>query len=125
MSYIDLDLNLKVHPLTRDIVLAKDSAAIRNAVKYLCLYGPFDNPYEFGTEYAGVYEFLFELDSSRTIKTMIYTKLMNLITTNERRVIVNDIDVNVENGELHVTIKYTIKSTSLPDSVKFTVIRTS
>lgn len=125
MAYIDLDLSLKIHPLSRDMVLAKDSAAIRNAVKYLCLYGPYDNPYEFGTEYAGVYEFLFELNSSRTIKTMIYTKLMNLVNSYEPRVIANDIQVDVIEGELSVIVMYTIKSTNLPDTVKFTVVKTS
>lgn len=123
-TYIDLNLSLKVHPLTKDLVLDKNDVAIRNAVKHLSLYGPYDNPYDFGTEYAGIYDSLFELTGSRTARTMIYTKLKSIILANEPRVIVDDIDViTINDNGIDVIIKYTIKSTGLPDQIKFSVIR--
>lgn len=126
-KYQDLDLNLKIHPLSNDLVLANDANAIRNAVKYLCLYGPFDQPYKFGTQYAGLYEYLFSLSTSRTLKSMIYTKLVNLVNTYEPRVTVNDIDVEINEAEngFSASVLYTIKSTGLNDNVRFTVVRTS
>lgn len=126
MSYIDIDLNLKLHPLSKDIVLLNNDLAIRTAIKNICLYGPYDNPYEFGTEYAGIYDSLFELETSRTTKTTIYTKLMSLIKEKEPRVIVNNVSTEIVNdNQFDITISYTIKSTSLPDTVKFSIIRTS
>lgn len=123
----DLNLSLRIHPISGDIVPANDATAIKNSVKHLCLYGPYDRPYEFGTQSAGLYEYLFELENSRTVSTMIYTKLMNFLKVEEPRIRVVDITASVDSNDAGITVKieYVIIATGLPDDVVFSVIRTS
>lgn len=127
MEYLDLNLKLPIHPLSGDMPPARNDMAIRGAIKHLCLYGAFENPYEYGTEGAGLYEYIFSLSGARSTRSMIYTKLANLIKTHEPRVRLNDIDVDLNEAEngLNITIAYTIIATSLDDSIEFLVIRTS
>ena len=92
--YSDLDIFLRPHPVTGDIVTKKDTDAIKRSLRNIVLTNKFERPFKpnFG---GSVRNMLFELDSTRNVRRF-KKDLVQLIETLEPRVY----NVNIETGDV-------------------------
>lgn len=110
-TYKDIDLSLKRHPLSGDIVVVTDEAAVRAAVRNLVMLAPFNKP--FNPEIASpLYGLLFEpIDQVTAI--LIQNDLQFLIQTYEPRL--QNLAISVvplpEDNKYEVNIRYRIRKT--------------
>ena len=120
--YSDLDLFLRPHPVTGDIVTKKDTDAIKRSLRNIVLTNKFERPFKpnFG---GSVRNMLFELDSTRNVRRF-KKDLVQLIEALEPRVY----NVNVETGdvdanELNVQIFYSIRNGLPNQSAEYIITR--
>ena len=121
--FTDIDLRLDPHPISGDIILLRDSQAIKASVKNIILtkFGerPFDP--EFGSPIPAL---LFEPATpfiAQTLQRMIEQTLSN----HEPRIVVQRIDVvGVTNG-FDVEIIYTIQNSTTTERLSLTLERTN
>lgn len=122
--YSDLDAVFAANPVTGDISIRKDEAAVKFAVKNLVLTKNFERPFDssIGSQ---MYNFLFEPIDDTTIILMkqVITKS---ILDHEPRVDLTSIDINPtpDRNQIVVTINFKIKNTEKPLNITFTLDRT-
>ena len=125
LSYKDINITFKKHPVTDDIVVSKDASAIKQAIVNLLLTNKGErlmNP-EYGS---GIRRYLFEpLDygTSALIKQNIVTTIGRF----EPRISVQEIvsRPDFENNGFEITMTYSIVGTSNPPvTVDFFLSRT-
>ena len=125
LSYRDINITFKKHPVTDDVVVSKDASAIKQAIVNLLLTNKGErlmNP-EYGSD---IRRFLFEpLDygTSALIKQNIVTTIGRF----EPRISVQEIisRPDFENNGFEITMTYSIVGTSNPPvTVDFFLSRT-
>tara|TARA_B100000945_G_scaffold314525_1_gene312257 strand:+ start:38 stop:430 length:393 start_codon:yes stop_codon:yes gene_type:complete len=125
LSYKDINITFKKHPVTDDVVVSKDASAIKQAIVNLLLTNKGErlmNP-EYGSD---IRRFLFEpLDygTSALIKQNIVTTIGRF----EPRISVQEIisRPDFENNGFEITMTYSIVGTSNPPvTVDFFLSRT-
>ena len=125
LSYKDINITFKKHPVTNDIVVSKDASAIKQAIVNLLLTNKGErlmNP-EYGSD---IRRFLFEpLDygTSALVKQNIVTTIGRF----EPRISVQEIisRPDFENNGFEITMTYSIVGTSNPPvTVDFFLSRT-
>ena len=125
LSYKDINITFKKHPVTNDVVVSKDASAIKQAIVNLLLTNKGErlmNP-EYGSD---IRRFLFEpLDygTSALIKQNIVTTIGRF----EPRISVQEIvsRPDFENNGFEITMTYSIVGTSNPPvTVDFFLSRT-
>ena len=125
LSYKDINITFKKHPVTDDIVVSKDASAIKQAIVNLLLTNKGErlmNP-EYGSD---IRRFLFEpLDygTSALVKQNIVTTIGRF----EPRISVQEIisRPDFENNGFEITMTYSIVGTSNPPvTVDFFLSRT-
>lgn len=107
-TYKDLDLSLRMHPITGDLLTLTDDEAIKQSVKTLILTGLYERSMhpEIGCQVHGL---LFELNNIFTHMTMQQT-ILDILTTHEPRILVQDVLINDDddNNGLIIEIHYKI-----------------
>ena len=113
-SFKDISMSFETNPLNDDLIALKNSSAIARSIRNIVFTQPgekFFNP-EFGSR---VSESLFEIVdevSSIAIRDEIRSSIINY----EPRVKLLDVIVipNVDDNEMHVTVKYKIIGIDIP-----------
>ena len=99
--YTDIDLNLKPHPSSGDLVLKKDNDAVKRSIRNIMLTNNYERPFKpnFG---ANLRALLFELADDIT-KFEIRKQITEAIQDYEPRVRVDDIFLTQDRGCLLYT----------------------
>lgn len=123
-TFSDIDISFQPHPVTGDLTVKNDDAAIKNAVKNLILTQHFERPFhsEIGSS---INSLLFELPSPGIV-ALLRQEIENTIINFEPRAEVLTVDVRFSPDEHHliVSIVFKIRNTSRPITVQFTLNRT-
>lgn len=121
--YKDLDLRMKPHPLTGDLVTLTNDAAVKQSLRNLFHSQYFDFPMD-GKKYAGLKRYLFD-NGGQLTESKMRNRLEWLIKKGEPRVKVEKIDIKFEEQgkEVRITVYYTILSIMVQESFEFTVQR--
>jgi uncharacterized protein len=123
-NYSDLDAVFAANPVTRDISLRRDEAAVKFAIKNLVLTRNFERPFDssIGSQ---LNRFLFEPIDDTTIILMKQV-ISNAITNHEPRVTLLgiNIDASPDENKVTVNINFKIKNTEKPFNISFALDRT-
>ena len=123
-TFSDIDLRFTPHPVTGDISLVYDEAAIKRSLKHLLLTSHYERHFhsEIGSPIRAL---LFEPPGPMFAVTMRRT-IINTITNFEPRV--NLIDVTIresrDSNEVFVSIEFKIVNTESPLSIDLVLERT-
>ena len=122
--FADLDLNFTAHPVTKDIVLRYDDAAIKESIKNLVLTANYERPFhsEIGTP---VNSLLFD-NNTPALPLLVQRIITDTINNFEPRVRLDNVLVTVspDNNEVYVSIYFTIVNTTRPVQVDLILTRT-
>lgn len=107
--YVDLDLDMKMNEITKDVKVRTGNSAIAQSIKNIILTGIGERPFNRNFGY-GMYDKLFELDDQIFLNDM-RAKIATRVEEQEPRVSLRSQDVIIvsSNGELQINIKYDIK----------------
>ena len=123
-TFTDIDLNFTKHPVTNDVAVRIDDAAIKASIKNLVMTANYERPFhsELGSQLPGL---LFEPASPITA-LMIQKAISQTIINYEPRVSLIDVAVKFspDNNIVYATIEYKIVNTSTPQTVNLTLQRT-
>ena len=124
-SFKDLNLSFKKHPVTDDLVVTKDAAAIKQAITTLLLTDRGERPFQPNIG-SGLRSFLFEpLDFATA--ALINASIRETLITFEPRINIILIETNPnydENG-FNVELSFEVVGTEIaPISVEFFLTRT-
>ena len=117
--YSDLDQNLSINPLTKQLALVNNENDITKSIIRLVNVAPFETEYQ--SDGAGVYKFLFELPdvlSAMAIKDSIEKTINN----SEPRCILQSVDVTPYQNQSQWVATITYKTKNNPQTVTFNVI---
>lgn len=122
-TFSDLNLLFTTNSSTADVTKKLDEEAIKSSVKNLISTRPFERPFhpEIGSQ---VYALLFEPLTPTTVPVLVST-IRNTIDTFEPRVDLLNVDVreNPDNNELDVELRFKIRNSSNPITLKTTISR--
>jgi phage baseplate assembly protein W len=123
-TFVDLDLNFMRHPVSGDLALKYDSAAIRAAVKHLVLTKYYERKFhsEIGSNVPGL---LFEL-AGPSLTLRIKKSIEEVINNYEPRVVLLGVDVSYpqDSNDVYITINFRIINTQDPLTVDLVLDRT-
>lgn len=123
-QYKDIDLSFRFNPITKDIRIATDDAAIKQSLKNIVYTLAGDRPFdpEFG---AGIHGLLFELFDELT-KQEIESTLYRAIQYHEPRVKLENVSVGGETdlNQLDIKIYYSLVNMSIPQTLNIILNRT-
>ena len=121
--WTDLDLNLTLHPIRKDIVPLRDDQAIKYAVRNLLLTNFYEKPFNLGVG-ANLRALLFEPADAITKQTL-RKNILRSIKAGEQRVdvifvnIVDDPDTN----SYRILVKFRIKEYDTQEDVEIVLRR--
>ena len=123
-GWSDLDLDLTMHPITKDIVRKTNVEAVKRAVRNLILTNRYDKPFHPEID-GGVTRHLFGLSTAHTkhdIEIAVKTCLRNF----ESRVTVDNVVVSgdLDNNGFNVSIFFTVINTPEPIEISLFLERT-
>jgi phage baseplate assembly protein W len=122
--FADLDLNFTAHPVTKDIVLRYDDAAIKESIKNLVLTANYERPFhsEIGTP---INSLLFE-NNTPALPLLVQRIITDTINNFEPRAQLLQVDVvsSADDNYLDVTITFTILNTTRPITLTLVLERT-
>lgn len=122
--YSDLDAVFAANPVTRDVTIRKDEAAVKFSLKNLILTRNYERPFDssIGTQLT---RFLFEPMDALTINIMKQS-IAQTILNHEPRVDLTDIVINAKPdvNTIDINILFKIKNTEKPLNVNITLDRT-
>lgn len=120
LKITDLSYDFLAHPVTGNVLLAKNEQAIKQSIKTLIFLNLYEKSYNPSID-VGINSYLFE-----QINLVQVDKLKNSIQTTleeyETRITVDDVSIypEEEKNSLNITINYTIiGELPTPDSVSF------
>ncbi len=122
-QWTDLDLNLTLHPIRKDIVPLRDDQAIKYAVRNLLLTNFYEKPFNLGVG-ANLRALLFEPADAITKQTL-RKNILRSIKAGEQRVdvifvnIVDDPDTN----SYRILVKFRIKEYDTQEDVEIVLRR--
>jgi len=118
--FTDFDVNMTLHPNSKDLVLKYDINSVKRSVKNLLSTNLYERPFKpsLGVNLRGM---LFELDSTDSI--VMKNEISSLITKFEPRVRVDDVHVNSIGNELNVTLFFTIFNNPQPHELSLMLQR--
>lgn len=122
--YTDIDISLKKHPGTKDVLKKTDVNSVRAALRNIFMTNPGEKPFnfEFGL---GLYHYLFE-NYSPGFSLMMKRKCIEQIALYEPRVVIDGIDIRmgVDSNELEITLQFHIVADPAPQTLNITLERT-
>ena len=118
--WTDLDVNMTLHPNSKDLVLKYDINAIKRSVKNLLSTNLYERPFKpsLGVNLRGM---LFELDSTDSI--VMKEEIKSLIAKFEPRVRVDDVVASSIGNSLSVTLYFTIFNNPRPHELNLMLER--
>lgn len=122
-KYTDISLSFAINPFTRDIVKKTDDEAVKAAVHNLIRTKKYERP--FHPEICSDVESLLFENFTPITQTVLKRSIEDVLRLFEPRISILDVIVdgsNMDSNEVRLTIKYQIRSSSLPSKV--TVILT-
>ncbi len=122
-QWTDLDLNLALHPIRKDIIPLKDDQAIRYAVRNLLVTNFYEKPFNLGVG-ANLRALLFEPADAITKQTL-RKNIIRAIKAGEQRVdivFVNIVD-EPDNNSYRILVKFRIKEFDTTDDVEIVLRR--
>jgi len=125
LSFKDINITFKKHPVTGDLVVSKDASAIKQAIVNLLLTNKGERPfnYEYGSD---IRSYLFEPLDFGTAQ-QIQSNIEYSISNWEPRIDIMELDVipNFDDNGFDVELTYVIiGSDNPPTSVEFFLTRT-
>ena len=125
LSFKDINITFKKHPVTNDLVVSRDASAIKQAIVNLLLTNKGERPfnYNYGSD---IRSYLFEPLDFGTAQA-IQSNIEYSITTFEPRIEIIEIDVipNFDDNGFDVEMVYKIiGSDEPPTAVEFFLTRT-
>ena len=109
--FTDIDINMKLHPESKDMVLKYDLQAVSRALKNLLLTNHYERPFKpsLGLNLRGM---LFELNMTHT--TVLETEIKELIRDYEPRVAITNLMVASRGNSLNVLLQYAVGNDPQP-----------
>lgn len=117
-TFVDIDLNFDVSPLTKDVAILTDERAIQSSIRRLIFTKSFERKFQ-PKIYSAIPGLLFEPVSP--ITAVILTKSIREVIENfEPRVKVSEVETrtNAQGDGYDVRISYEIVSTNRPDEIR-------
>lgn len=107
-TFKDLSITFKPHPVTEDVLVKKDAAAIRQSVSNLLYTRKTERPFDYNIG-TNLYNLLFEPLNSITAG-LIATEIRTVITQYEPRIVIDNIEVstNFSDNGFDVLLSYII-----------------
>ena len=122
-QWTDLDLNLALHPIRKDIIPLKDDVAIKYAVRNLLLTNFYEKPFNLGVG-ANLRALLFEPADAITKQTL-RKNIVRCIKAGEQRVdvvFVNIVD-EPDTNSYRILVKFRIKEYDAEQDVEIVLRR--
>ncbi len=121
--WTDIDLNLTLHPIRKDIIPLKDDRAIKYAVRNLLLTNFFERPFGLGIG-ANLRALLFE-PADEITKQAMRENIERTIQDNEQRVevIFINIDDKPDENAYNILVKFRIKEYDTQETVNIVLKR--
>ena len=108
--YKDLNLNFGIHPITKQINILTDAAAVKRSVRNLVQYGFYEKPFhpEIGS---GVRDLLFE-NMTPFVANNLSKQIEEIITNYEPRALLANIEVipRFDNNQYEVIVEFYIQN---------------
>ena len=119
-GWTDLDVNMTLHPNSKDLALKYDINAIKRSVRNLLSTNQYERPFKpsLGVNLRGM---LFELDSTDSI--VMKDEIRTLIAKFEPRVKVNEVIASSRGNSLNVTLYFTIFNNPQPHELSLMLER--
>jgi|TARA_A200000159_G_C7329575_1_gene342392 phage baseplate assembly protein W len=121
-EYSDIDLFFKPHPITGDVSLKHDDAAVKRSVRNIVQTNFNERPFKPGLG-SGVREMLFELSSDRKVRRLAKF-IKETIETFEPRVENVFVSLTTKNNYLNVGVNYSIIHGETDNNVRVKITRT-
>lgn len=120
-TYTDLNLSLKKHPSTHDVLKKVDVEAVKGSLKNLLFGQPFDVP--FNPHYGSSFKrLLFELISPTTIATTRREILLK-IDEYEPRCVVEGLEISSTDNEVNVELSFYVTGNKQIQHINFVLER--
>jgi len=118
--FTDIDVNMTLHPQSKDVVLKTDFNAIKRSVRNLVTTNNYERPFKpsLGVDIRGM---LFELDTTSSI--VLEEDIKSLINMYEPRVTVTDVAASSIGNSLNVSMFFTVQNDPLPHELDLTLER--
>ena len=118
--WTDIDVNMTLHPNSKDLALKYDINAIKRSVRNLLSTNQYERPFKpsLGVDLRGM---LFELDSTDSI--IMKEEIKSLIAKFEPRVSVDEVYASSIGNALSVTVHFTILNNPLPHELSLMLER--
>ena len=118
--WTDIDVNMTLHPNSKDLALKYDINAIKRSVRNLLSTNQYERPFKpsLGVDLRGM---LFELDSTDSI--IMKEEIKSLIAKFEPRVSVTEVYASSIGNALNVTLHFTILNNPLPHELSLMLER--
>lgn len=118
-TYKDINIAFTKHPISKDVSVKSNDAAIKQALRNLVLLNINEKP--FHPEIGGdIYNMLFENTDEPGTEEIIRYKIAAMIERYEPRIELSGINVNMlrDDNAVAITIYYTIINTLEPSSIE-------
>ena len=112
--FTDIDINMTLHPESKDMVLKYDMQSVARSIKNLMQTNHYERPFAPGLG-LNLRAKLFELDMAQT--RVLENEIKALINEYEPRASVRTVMASSRGHELNVLLQYTIGNSSEPHSL--------
>jgi hypothetical protein len=112
LKITDLDYSFRAHPVTGNLMLKSGADAIKQSVKTLVLLNMFEKP--FSTISGNITNKLFN-DFNYALENQTKSDIKKLLEIYEKRVEVTEVNLNVNENTLNISIIYTILGEDVPE----------
>ena len=119
--FTDIDINMKNHPITGDVVLKYDLNSIKRAVMNLVLTNHFERPFKpsLGVNLRGM---LFELNNAPN-RIVLENQIKEMLNKFEPRITVTNVMSTPDNNLLNVTLMFQVGNSPEPHSLDLVLER--
>lgn len=114
-TYRDFDMAFRAHPVTGDLVMKTDVAAVIQSVRNLVLTSPGEILMEPNIG-GGVYDIIFELNTTM-LRMQLHDKILRTITLFEPRVEISNLTISTIAGGQGIMVSITFYILNNPDPV--------
>ena len=113
--FTDIDVNMKNHPQTGDVVLKYDINAVKRSIRNLVSINYYERPFKpsLGTNIRGM---LFELNDAPS-RIVLEQQIKDMLNNFEPRALFTDIMSSTRGNSLNVTVMFTVGNTPEPHSL--------
>ena len=119
--FTDIDINMKLHPESKDMVLKYDLQAVSRALKNLIQTNHYERPFKpsLGTNFSTM---LFEMIDMANIR-VTERDIREMLKTFEPRAAISNLAINPHGNTLDITILFTILNNPEPQELNLILER--